>query len=587
MTPSPVHPGSHKRPLPARLAAVRRDGGQWHVVVARTDGPGVSVVHAVTAPNAEAVDALLREHRVGGVVAVIPAGETICRPASIPPSPSPAAAAEALALLAEAELPAAIPAHRRAGGIVPALNDESPAIPLLVAWPQRVADAEQGADEPETRPLAWVPELVCLAALARATGGCTLAVRADRASGAVAIVAAGPGRAAARVLRADTSSDQAWTAAVAEAAERTAQAVGAAAQGVRGDAALQLLGPAGEVAPTSVSGVRADAAWLAAYGAGVGAILALTTADEAGAPLLSMRPEAEEDVSGPLGRTLAWLSAPVRAGAVLAACAASLLFVLLGVAAARASVLERRAAGQTPLEERLAAADREVAFYDLLRARRWPMTKLLADIAGAAPVGVRLDSIDLAPEGGSAASGLVVRGTASSADVVTEFTKNLSDTRIFADVATPSIAPESGGDGVTFQLQARIAAPLFRARPAADFAEQTLAQRLYGDRAAEAGRADTEPDDRDGERRRARGGERSAGTSARAEPSSAPAEAPPALSDDEIAAMDRPTLVREFGARRLAMAKQSPGSPERQRLEAEVEKLRTRLAETSGGGGGS
>jgi hypothetical protein len=35
------------------------------------------------------------------------------------------------------------------------------------------------------------------------------------------------------------------------------------------------------------------------------------------------------------------------------------------------------------------------------------------------------------------------------------------------------------------------------------------------------------------------------------------------------------------------MAKQSPGSPERQRLEAEVEKLRTRLAETSGGGGGS
>src|SRR5690606_20850657 len=130
--------------------AVRRDGRQWHVVVARTDGPGVSVVHAATAPNAEAVDALLREHRVGGVVAVIPAGETICRPASIPPSPSPAAAAEALALLAEAELPAAIPAHRRAGGIVPALNDESPAIPLLIAWPQRVADAEQAADEPET-----------------------------------------------------------------------------------------------------------------------------------------------------------------------------------------------------------------------------------------------------------------------------------------------------------------------------------------------------------------------------------------------------------------------------------------------------
>src|SRR5687768_3229797 len=105
-TPAHANP---KRPASPRLAALHRDGDRWHVVVARTDASGaggsVSVVHAGTVPNVDAVNALLREHRVGHVVGVIPAAETICRPAAIPDAPGPAAAAEALALIAEAELP--------------------------------------------------------------------------------------------------------------------------------------------------------------------------------------------------------------------------------------------------------------------------------------------------------------------------------------------------------------------------------------------------------------------------------------------------------------------------------------------------
>src|SRR5690606_34827247 len=86
---------------------------------------------------------------------------------------------------------------------------------------------------------------------------------------------------------------------------------------------------------------------------------------------------------------------------------------------------------------------------------------------------------------------------------VTEFAANLAATRIVTDIATPSIAAE--GLGVLFQLQARVVAPLFRAPPAADFAEQTLAQRLYGDAASRIRLVDSAepPSQRQAEPRRA------------------------------------------------------------------------------------
>src|SRR4051794_34274695 len=65
----------------------------------------------------------------------------------------------------------------------------------------------------------------------------------------------------------------------------------------------------------------------------------------------------------------------------------------LGPAGPRRGTPARGAGGQASLDERLAAMNKEDAFYAILRAKRWPMTKLMADIACAAPIGVTAENI--------------------------------------------------------------------------------------------------------------------------------------------------------------------------------------------------
>ena len=599
MSPAPAEPRRSFRRLQGRVAAVHRQGPNWRIVVAEVSGggtsgggggegpgQGVNVIDARTA-DAAAIPALLREHKVARVITVIPAADTVCR--SIPlPEGDPAEIVSALSLLAEAELPASIPAHRRAGGILrPGPADAAP-LALLVGWPER-GGAGAAADPLESVPehtRLWVPESVALAALARARGGCRLALYADRNAGSVALLASGPSRSLARILRADTSTDDAWRASISDAAEQLAAIVNGSLSvpDAAGSAErfLHLDAPAG--GPLRLPGVQHDAARTTDDGLALGAILACAGPDSTLEPLLSIRPSATNHGGTVPDRIFTWLSAPVRAGAVIAASLALVLLVPLAVAAARNAALERRAGSLDALRERLEAADREAAFYDLLRARRWPMTKLLADVAGAAPVGIRVESIDLSPD--QAGPGLLVRGTAPSADAVTEFAANLAATRIVTDIATPSIAAE--GLGVLFQLQARVVAPLFRAPPAADFAEQTLAQRLYGEAASRIRLVDSgdAPAPRPAEPSRAARREPSASRETRQPdaPSPRAAEVPPPLTDEAIAAMDRPTVIREFAARRLAATRAAPGSADRQRLDDEVAKLKQRLDAFRSGG---
>jgi len=281
-----------------------------------------------------------------------------------------------------------------------------------------------------------------------------------------------------------------------------------------------------------------------------------------------------------LHRAASALATPTRAAAALAIAAGLILLAPVAAAAARYAVVSARAGGTPPIDQRLADAERRAAHADLLRTRRWPMTKLWADVAGAAPVGVEIDTLDLSPE-----DGLVIRGSAQSPDVVATFRKRLSDTNVFRDIATPVLADEDGR--TTFQLSAKVNAPLFRATPADDFASKTLAQRLYGDGAvntqtpSESSDHSSGPATTRGSRSERRGrDERATGSSERpAQPSgpAAGAPVPPPLTDDAIAAMDRSTAMKAFGERSKAAAIPGLDETTRQRLKDEATKAQQRM----------
>jgi uncharacterized membrane protein (DUF441 family) len=595
--PRPQSPAAASAPRAGAGALVlalheSADGAALVVVRAPSAASGPTLVaanHLGPAEVATAVPAAIKRHRPAHIVRVAPSAWCVARAVSAPPGAGDRRElAQALALLAEAELPGTAPAHRRAAAAFD-LADAAPSESVvLAAW----VAGPTAHPAPVARTETWCPEPIALAALAALAtrSASTLVARPDRASGVLTILGAGPRRPIARALRIDPGPD--WDGAVLEAIAESAPALG-----IEPPASVKLAGAglwlSSPIRPGAVTGAdTADASWLARFGPALGAALVAASTDpavRAGAQLLADSPELH---TSHLHRAVAALASPSRVAAAVAIAAGLVLLAPVGTAAARYAVLSARAGGgggTPPIAERLADAERRAAHAELLRARRWPMTKLWADVAGAAPVGVEIDALDLSPE-----DGLVIRGTAQSPDLAGTFRKRLSDTAVFRDIATPVLADEDGL--TTFQLAAKVGAPLFRATPADDFAAKTLAQRLYGDNAAASSAASTTTTSGSSERdsgsragsraERPRRDER-ASTERPAQPSGPTAGTPPPaeLTDAAIAAMDRPTAMKEFAARRRAAA--TPGIDEttRQRLQSEATKLQQRMTQAASGGG--
>ena len=240
-----------------------------------------------------------------------------------------------------------------------------------------------------------------------------------------------------------------------------------------------------------LGGATRDREWINRFGLALGAAMLYADADAATSALVALT-QREPRSRLPLAqRTIDWLSLPRHAAMVGAACLAVALLAPLASSKARHAVLASHAGSADSLDSRLAEAERRVGFYKLLSDKRWPMTKLLGQIAGAAPVGVTIDAVEL-PQGET----VTIRATAESTELVSTFRKNLADTRVFNNVATPTI--ETTADGVTFQLQAKVVQnfALQASKPLDDFAAKTLAQRLYGESASNDARYDRD-DERD------------------------------------------------------------------------------------------
>lgn len=599
-TPAPASPATPARPGPAARAAAPK--ALTRVVALAGGGEGIRVLtlRAAGAPGrfslerAEtiapaALGAALARLKPEGVVGVIPAAQVVARAVKGAPAAGDAAAvAGAMELVAEAHAPPGLEPHRRAAGLLP--GAPAGAGLLVAGW---VGPPPAWSAGLAVEGLRWLPEPAALGALLPLVGrsGPGLTLLADAASGAITLLGRGPGAeptVLARVLREDGSDPAEWRRAVEEA-----HADGLAALELPPDPhpdlaerpsdPLTLLLPERD-APASVDGLPHEPAWLAAYGPALGAAAFALGAPPAAAPLLSMSALAPTRRKNPAQAVLAWLAPPRRAIAVVAACLALLLLGPVAFAYARLELLRSQAAALPADSGDLSAAAAQSEYYDLLRIRRWPMTKLLGDLLASAPAGVTVDTVTL--EHGRP---LEVGGVASNIDAVAQWRTALGASRVFAEVATPLI--EGGTSPMRFELRAAVAQPtLAGVSPLSGGPVAAAAPTPDGpDRPAATGSARREPrnadrTDRTDRTERAERSDRTERRPAAATPtaSTLPPEPPAPLSDEQIAALSSSKAMVEWAQRRAFSVRPGLDPAVKARLEEEVAKLQRRRREAGG-----
>jgi Tfp pilus assembly protein PilN len=579
-----------------KVAAIHHRGDGLSIVMADLgpDGPGVTSAQTVPAPGAGATLAsLLPPDSVDLLIQVLPASRTVARAVAPPMAegderPSENALADAMALIAESDLPSSLPPFRRAAGVLRPGKGGRP-VGVLTGWPE---SAEGDLAVPRVAPVIGVAEPAALAMLAQLVGGVRSAIASHPASGSLAVLCVGDER---TILRATRLAPEAAAEAAPALVAETAAAAGVAPP--RPDAHAHVALDPAPSAPRLGGGTR-DGGWVEKYGVALAAIAIYadpSPAVHALAGLYEVEPKTEPNA---IERITGWLGTPARAAAVIGACVLALGVVPIGVAWARGAVLEKSVKDERSLLEQNAADERELAFYRLLREKRWPMTRLLADLSGACPVGITLDSIDLS-QGDSALS---VRGTADTSDLLTTFRENLGRTGVFRDVTTPSTSPTAGG--VQFQLTAKVPPGVgaIQPKPIDDFAAKPLVERLYGEsgpgprnRPARADRGNRGSSNHSAASSSpSRGSDNTRpGTTARSEtrpsgPSSPPKEPlviPPPLTDAQIAKMTGEEAMKEFGVRRKASVQAGLDADTKRRLADEAEKARARMREAMSGGG--
>jgi len=596
-----------------RVAALHRQGERWRLVVveAAQGGTRTRLVEAMTVPFGEtsAVKSALQRTRADRLVRVAPPGRTVSKLVEVPEG-AEAEVLGALELLAEAQLPESIAAHRRGWGLLNAAAAPGSRAGLLVGW---AGEADEPPVHPEGEsgecPETWTSEIVALASLVGGIGASSpaagrdgeavsIALYADRAAGSISLAATNGSRSTVRTLRENGGSAEEWFSAVKGAMAETRERLGVEPEPGQvpvpdGSSAQVLLvdAPARTRLARACEGLKAEAAWLAEYGVALGAAAGCLTAGALARPLFEMAAQPPRERLQLVDRLVKWLAHPARAWSVVACAAVLALLIPLGTAWLRESILtakveevERQLGVQG--EQDLA---RRAALYKDLARRRWPMTKLLADVAGCLPVGAVLESVQF-----DAGQKFIIRGRAEKLDVVTGFKQTLEGTGVFAGVSIDRTqtgsASEAGSNLVVqFDLSGTVARPLDLAKGVDDFTENTLVKRLYGDAVpgTEGGGS---------------GGARTAGSTGsgtevgrrdvfdrggRDAQANAPVPIPDPLTDEQIAQLDNVSAMKEATARDRARRRTDIDDATRDRLKAESDKLRERARAARAGGAGA
>lgn len=562
--------GLHRAPAPgggpARWSVVLVDGGPR---------PAVSAARSFSDSELPAMRAFLAERKVAQAAVVVPATRLIGKIIEAPAGTADEMAAAA-GLIAEAELPSRLPPHRRAAGIVNLPAGPGRRAAMLVAW---LGDAPAPTDEPGVESVAWTPEPLALAALLDGPG---VIARADAHEGAVAVLAAGPSKSVLRSLREDLSGREGRDAAVAAAEEAAALAglTPGFASGA-GTRALWLDPESARRLGERLGGASTDGAWLDEFGVAAGAALALAACagDPASRPLLEMSPDRPRLRASPVQRVIMALARPRTAYAAIAASIALMVLGPLALAAARHAILTAKAGGLSEQQQHERELNRQLELYKELGRRRWPVSKLLADLAGAMPVGVELQSITLDADKNSVA----LQGSADKPELVNALQSKLNASGVFTGFTGSQRTDEQDAGRIAFDSSGAVASAFAKAKGTEDFSTESLAKRLYGEEAAAAMAEEESPRDangRGGDRagRDGRGAPRAAASGGR--PAVKPVDVPPPISDDEIAALDYTASMRMWSERKRVATNPAVDAAAKERLKAEIDKLKARMDAT-------
>lgn len=561
-----------------KLGAIDHAGGSWLVVIAEDRAGGdSSIIAAERATSRSGVRALLESHGVKRIVRVLGSREAVVRRVELP-GEDKAELNSAAQLLGEAELPGAAQAWRRGAGTVPLGATSGSRAVLLTAW-----IGEASAEHEPLTEEAHEHFVSRAAAFAFALGGhpgviVDARVTGPKSSGdSATIVASSANRSVARASRLAPGDDQTLIHAAGTATDQAdVESIDVEAGALSCDASTE----ARLAEKVSRAGSVKDPK---DFAAAIGAIVLASSAHPA-STLGELRLTGESKATDPLERVAAFISSPRVAWPLVAA---SLLLAAalptIGLSLRHASLssqlarLEAAGFGAEDSED----TERRLALYEELENQRWPMTKLLSNLAGGTPVGIELEQIDL-----RTGDRFFVRGSGESLSLITEMTRKLNDSGVFADVEMRR--SETVDERVTFEIAGRVERPYAQARDLEDFAENTLAKRLYGDRAhlAGPGPAGSKPGSNDLSEVDSGGetGRRSRPNRAAELVENIEVTVPEPLEEGALSEMDRRAAMSAMGERRKAIAAGDIDTETRERLEREVEMLRDHLRSRRGGG---
>jgi Tfp pilus assembly protein PilN len=300
----------------------------------------------------------------------------------------------------------------------------------------------------------------------------------------------------------------------------------------------------------------------------------------------------------PVEAATRWLARPRNAWGVVAAALILTLLGPIGLAYGREAMLKSRADKLKDLKVGHEGLEKKAAMYEQLERVRWPMTKLMADISAATPVGVVINNMQL-----NTGQNITLEGTAESPELVTKLQSSLFATRVFSNVTISRQGVK--GSGNEFSVSARVTPNAHipvKLADDQDFAKKPLAVRLYGEGATNTAKpAAVEHTERASRRPRNGGGEarpdrsESKGESGASETTTrrpggggaTPSGAvPPPLTDADIAKMDQTTAMKEWSSRKAYVPK-NPGldAATKQRLLEESEKCKQQMEKMKSAGG--
>jgi Tfp pilus assembly protein PilN len=555
------------------------------VIISPGAAPGtwkVSDSRRVAAAPQAAVKQLAESHRPARLVRVTSSRACVVRCGRLGEGGSPAEVLGAAELFAEANLPSSCKPHRKGyGAFTGPLGIPSV---MASAWmdaaepPAMFSDKEQ-RDQRE----GWAAPAAALRALCGA--GESTAIYADAQGGAASVVIDVPSGIWARVML--LPLDDSWESSLDSGLQECAAAAGISMlPELTGGRRIRLDTDSASRLARRVEGLPNQKSWLDDFGLALGA--ALLAADAATVPLSRMRSSAVAVRVPAWIRYAEWISVPRRAALAAAVAIVCMVGVPWAVALTRYKVLDTRVeplvSGKAGKEE----TEQLAAMYAQLEISRRPMTKLLADLSAATPVGIVATDVRLSPD-----QGLTIQGIAERADLVNTYQANLGKIRVFRDVKVNRVASTQGGE-VDFNISATIPAATAHipVAPIEDFAATPLAVRLYGEDALNA--PPMTPSDNGGSTSRTNGrgtATRGARTFTDEPPSVRPSAAsgpPPVVSDEDIAKMTFMAATQGW-TQRKSYVQQNPGldAQTKGRLEDEEAKMRARAAAARSGGGGT